>query len=137
MTAGDVSLANARPVIATTRRHVLRIAAPILSLGLAWWLSAVALPPLVMAGLVVYAVIHVVLIVQRRRAGEKSRYVIQNSIVWLAVGVDMLFGILLLSQASQLQAAIHPLFLVLIIRALSSYRRLPLALVVPFMFGLV
>jgi len=113
----------------------MRIVAPLLSFGLAWWLSAIALPALVTLGLIIYGVTHIALIIQRRRARDKVISISQNSIVWFAVGVDVLFGLLLLSQASSLGAAIHPLYLLLIIRALSSYRRLPLAMVVPFVFG--
>ena len=135
MTAGDISLANARPWKATNRRDLMRIVAPLLSFGLAWWLSALALPALLIVGLIVYGVTHIALIIQRRRARDKTRSIGQNSVAWLAVAVDLLFSVLLLSQASSLSTAIHPLYLLLIIRALSSYRRLPLAMVVPFLFG--
>ncbi len=135
MTAGDITLANARHWSATNRRDLMRIVAPLLSFGLAWWLSALALPGLLVFGLIVYGITHIALIVQRRRARDKAIAVGQNSIVWLAVGVDMLFSLLLMSQASSLSDAIHPLYLLLIMRALSSYRRLPLAMVVPFAFG--
>src|SRR5215217_7487153 len=135
MTAGDVTLANARPWSGTNRRDLMRIVAPLLSFGLAWWLSALALPGLLVLGLIVYAVIHIALIIQRRRARDKAIAVSQNSVVWLAAGVDVLFGVLLMSQASSLSTAIHPLYLLLIMRAISSYRRLPLAMVVPFAFG--
>jgi len=135
MTAGDVILANARSWSATNRRRLMRLVAPLLSCGLAWWLSAFVLPALLTSGLIVYGVTHIALIIQRRRARDKAISVSQYSIVWLAVGVDMLFSLFLISQAHSLGAAIHPLYLLLIIRALSSYRRLPLAMVVPFVFG--
>jgi NtrC-family two-component system sensor histidine kinase KinB len=135
MTAGDLILANVRPSSAINRRGLLRIVAPLLGFGLAWWLSAIDLPVLVIFGLIFYGIIHIALIIQRRRARDKAMSVSQNSIVWLAVGVDVLFSLLLISQASLLSTAIHPLYLLLIIRALSSYRRRPLAMVVPFIFG--
>jgi signal transduction histidine kinase len=126
---------NARPWLANNRRELMRIAAPLLSFGLAWWLSATALPALVAGSLIVYCVLQLGLIVQRRRARDKIIAVSPNTIVLLAVAIDICLGLVLITQASELGDAIHPLYLLLIIRALSTYRRLPLAMVVPFVFG--
>ncbi len=129
-------MARARPWLVANRRDMLRALAPIFSLGLAWWLSAISLPPTIVLGTVAYGLAHLALVVMRRRISSAADPLIRKgTISWLAVGVDALFSLILINAAAALGDAIYPLYLLLIVRALSSYRRLPLAMIVPFLFG--
>jgi signal transduction histidine kinase len=137
MIAGDVISAHARPWLVANRRDIARALVPVLSLGLAWWLSAQAVPAVVLVGAVVYGLAQLALILYRRRRKTLGQPYSQAMFSWLAVGADACFALLLLAQAGLVGDSVYPLYTLLLLRALSSYRRLPLAVIVPFLFGAV
>ena len=61
MTAGDATIANARPLIAANRRDLLRTLAPGAGLLFAWWLAAVTLTDLLNLTLVIYGLVQLAL----------------------------------------------------------------------------
>jgi two-component system, NtrC family, sensor histidine kinase KinB len=135
MTAGDLILARARPWWSANRRDLARTLAPVLALGTAWWLSATPLPAIVWAGVVIYGAAHLGLIALRRQLRARQDPAIRRLLTWLPVWFDMLLAGLLLDQASALGDAIYPLYLLLALRVLSSYRRFPAATITPFLLG--
>jgi signal transduction histidine kinase len=92
-------------------------------------------PATVLAGVGFYSLVHLALITYRRRLKAIGRTAALSSISWAAVVADAVFAVLLLNQASLLGEVVFPLHILLIMRALSSYRRLSIATLVPFLFG--
>jgi signal transduction histidine kinase len=92
------------------------------------------LPLFIQAITVAYGLAHLGILFYRRylKAVVLAR---PRSLLWIAVGVDALYGALLISQAATLGNAIFPFYVLLVVRALASYRRFPVAPVVPFLFG--
>ncbi|MBK9711239.1 MAG: GAF domain-containing protein [Kouleothrix sp.] len=108
---------------------------PVLSLGLAWWLLAAAVPTPILYATLAYGLAHLGLISYRRYRKASARASNASALAWLAVGADTLFAALLILQAGPIGGAIYPLYLLLLMRGLSSYRRLPAATLVAFLFG--
>ena len=135
MATGEAITSQANHPPAIERRDVLRIAAPVFSLAYAWWLLDVPLTPLVGVFLIFYGAAQLSLLFIRRRPRATVYTSTLPTTSWLAVGIDTLFAALLLSQAQTLGRAIYPLYLLLAIRSVASYRRLPLAMITPFLFG--
>ena len=133
--AGDLSMARTRPWFVTNRRDIIRGLAPILGFAIAWSISTAMPPYAVLLGLVVYALTHLGLITLRRGAARMAASTTRKTIEWLSVGCDTLLCALLISQVETLGGAIYPLYTVIALRALSAYRRLPAAVMIPFVFG--
>ena len=135
MYAGEIITARARPWIAASRRDILRTAAPLLSLVFAWWLAAMPLTPVFQVCVILYSLAQLSLIFIRRRPRNTVYTSAMPTTSWMAVGIDVMFSVFLLSQSGSLGRAVYPLYVLLTLRALSCYRRLPLAMVLPFLFG--
>jgi signal transduction histidine kinase len=135
MAAGEAITTRAKNWAALERRDVLRVAAPLLSLLYAWWLLATPLSPVIGGFLVLYGIAQLSLVFIRRRPRSIVYTATLPTTSWIAVGIDLLFAVLLLGQAQILGRAVYPLYILLAVRALASYRRLPLAMILPFLFG--
>lgn len=135
MTAGESTTTYSWFGHRTSRRDLLRLVAPFLALLYIWWLSAMPIQPLLNLALVIYALLQLSLIFIRRRPRTTVFTSNVPTTTWIAVGIDLLFSLVLLSQAPTLGSVVYPLYILLILRALSTSRRLPLALVLPFLFG--
>src|SRR5262249_30404562 len=133
--AGDLPMARTRPWFVANRRDITRGLAPILGLAMAWLVSTFTPPHIVLFGLIIYALVQLGLIALRRGPARMSSRAVGKAIEWLAAGCDTLLCALLLSQADSLGGAIYPLYTVIALRAVSAYRRLPAAVMVPFLFG--
>jgi NtrC-family two-component system sensor histidine kinase KinB len=133
--AGDLSMVRTRPWFVANRRDVIRGLAPILGLAIAWSISAGMPPHAVLLGLVAYALTQLGLITLRRGAARLAVSTTRKTIEWLSVGCDALLCALLISQSAPLGGAIYPLYAVVALRALSTYQRLPAAVMIPFLFG--
>jgi signal transduction histidine kinase len=133
--AGDLSMARTQPWFTLNRRDIIRGIAPILGLAIAWSVSTVTPPYLILLGLVAYALTQLGLIALRRGAARTAASSTRKTIDWLSIGCDMLFCALLVSQAEMPSGAIYPLYMVIALRALSAYRRLPASVMIPFIFG--
>lgn len=136
MTAGDATIANARPLIAANRRDLLRTLAPGAGLLFAWWLAAVTLTDLLNLTLVIYGLVQLALIVIRHRP-RRAVYASANlpTTSWLAIGADLILALVLLGQGPLIGDAVYPLFVLLVVRGFTTYQRLPIGLVLPFLFG--
>jgi two-component system, NtrC family, sensor histidine kinase KinB len=134
MIAGDVFLARARPWLSDHRLELLRAAAPIPGLATAWWLSLAGLPAILWVALIAYSVIQLTLIAADRRSQTLAAFS-QLTIAWAAIGVDVLFAILLLSQSTAVGGAIFPIYLLIALRVLASYSRTPAGTITPFLLG--
>jgi NtrC-family two-component system sensor histidine kinase KinB len=128
-------MARVRPWLVATRSDVMRALVPILSLGIAWWLSSTALPIIILFGIIFYGLAHLGLIALRRGLSNMASRTSQPVLVWLAVGCDVLLSMLLLNQANSLGQAIYPLYILIALRALSVYRRHPATSIIPFLLG--
>jgi two-component system, NtrC family, sensor histidine kinase KinB len=124
-----------RPWFVINRRDMIRSFAPFLSLAIAWSIATLTPPYTVLLGLVAYALTHLALITLRRGAARIAAATTRKTIDWLSVGCDALLCALLISQSATLDGAIYPLYAVIALRALSAYRRLPAAVMLPFVFG--
>src|SRR5215216_6792354 len=133
--AGDLSMARTHPWLVLNRRDIIRSLAPILALGVAWSISTVMPPYAVLAGLIAYAITQIGLIALRRGAARMAASSTRKMIEWLAVVCDALLCAFLVNQAATLGGAIYPLYTVIALRSLSAYRRLPAAVMIPFVFG--
>src|SRR4051812_26423070 len=133
--AGDLSMTRTRPWFVTNRRDVIRSLAPILALGIAWSISTAMPPYAALVGLIIYAFAQIGLIALRRGAARLAATTTRKTIEWLSVGCDALLCALLVSQSKTLGGAIYPLYTVVALRSLSAYRRLPAAVMIPFVFG--
>ncbi|NJO84713.1 MAG: GAF domain-containing protein [Blastochloris sp.] len=131
MIASDTILARARPWLTHNRRELMRVAAAPIVLIIAWWMTGVALPLLIWMGIVAYGIAHLALIGAERLQADHRTQVIDAS----ALLVDTSFALLLLSQANQIDNAIYPLYLLLALRVLVVYQRIPAATIVPFVLG--
>lgn len=128
-------MASTRPWFVANRRDITRGFAPILGLAIAWSISTVTLPNTVLFGVVIYALAHLSLIALRRGTARMAAPAARKPIDLLAAGCDILLCALLISQADTLGGAIYPLYTLVALRTLSSYRRLPAAVMIPFVFG--
>ncbi|MEN9935420.1 MAG: hypothetical protein RLZZ387_1999 [Chloroflexota bacterium] len=135
MIASDLLLARARPWLADHRLELVRAAAPVPSALMAWWLSAVGLPPLVWAAVLTYSCVQLALIALDRRARVRSLALTQVANGWSGIAVDILLGLFLLSQSHTLGAAIFPLYMLLALRVLAGYSQAPIGAVTPFLLG--
>ena len=135
MIAGDAITARARPWLAANRRDIKRALAAVAMLGLAWWLSALALPASVWYGTIAYGLVHLSLVIYQRYSRAVGRPSKDGAVVWLAIGADAIFALGLIGYTSVQGRDVYPLYLVLLLRALSSYRRVPISAIIPFMFG--
>ncbi|MFN8501560.1 ATP-binding protein [Kouleothrix sp.] len=135
MAAGESITTHNRFGIQTARRELLRAVAPLFALVYTWWLASMAPSPLLGLALIVYALVQLSLIFIRRRPRTTVFTSSMPTTAWMAVGIDLLFSIALISYASLLGSLVYPLYVLLIVRALSTFRRLPLALVLPFLFS--
>jgi two-component system, NtrC family, sensor histidine kinase KinB len=133
--AGDLSMAQTRPWFAPSRRDIIRGFAPILGLAVAWSFSTAIPPYPVLAGLVLYALIQLGLTALRRGATRLAASATRKTLEWGSVGCDALFCALLISQAGTLGGTVYPLYMVIALRSISAYRRLPAAVMIPFVFG--
>jgi NtrC-family two-component system sensor histidine kinase KinB len=133
--AGDLPIARVRPWLVANRRDMTRALAPIVSLGIVWWLSIAAPPSTILIGSVVYGLAHLGLIALRRRFSGRVSPVAKQTIAWLAIGCDLLLSFLLLNQINVLGNSIYPLYVLIALRALSAYRRLPAVVIIPFLLG--
>jgi signal transduction histidine kinase len=115
----------------------MRALVPVLGLGLAWWLAALPTPPSALLGTVAYGCAHLALIFYRRHAKARGKAATLGTLDWLAIGLDAAFAALLIFEVGMLGRSIYPLYLLLTIRALSSLRRQPLAVLIPFAFGMI
>ncbi|HEU5097493.1 MAG TPA: ATP-binding protein [Roseiflexaceae bacterium] len=128
-------MAHARPWFVANRRDIIRGLAPVLGLAIAWSVATVTPPNSILLGLVAFALVHLGLIALRRSAARVAFPAARKTIDWLATICDALLCALLIGQADTLGDAIYPLYVVLALRALSAYRRLPVAVMLPFVFG--
>lgn len=135
MSAGEAIHAAARPLITASRRDLLRSVAPLFSLAFAWWFAALPYPPVLYVGLVAYSLLQLALIFIRRRPRDPVYTPSRPTTSWIAIGLDLLFSAFLLAQMPSLGNTIYPLYILLTLRTLSTYRRLPFAVVLPFLFG--
>lgn len=132
MIAGEILPVRVRPWTHAIRAMLLRVLAPLPSLGVAWWLTEQPLPTMIWLGIIVYALAHLALRAADRQdfrhpsAAARSR---------LAMLVDLLFALLLLLQSDKIGIAIYPLYILISLRVLNDYQRLPAALLTPFLFG--
>ena len=135
MIAGDVLLASARPWLLDNRRELTRAFAPLLSLGLAWWLSGLSLPAAVWLVVVGYGLMQLTLLGLEGMARTQGSTIGRGAIGWLYILADALFAFVLLRHASTLGEAIYPLYLLVGLRVLATYQRVPAATIVPFALG--
>lgn len=135
MIASDVLLARARPWLSGHRRGLARAFAPLLGMGLAWWLSVAPLPTTVWLGLIGYGIGHLTLIGLGHHTRTRSLPAVQQAAGWLYVLIDALFAVLLLSQVAALGSAIYPLYVLIGLRVLSAYQQQPAATITPFVLG--
>src|SRR5215213_1650560 len=133
--AGDLPMARTRPWFVANRHDIIRGLAPILGLAIAWSISTATPPYTVLLGLVAYALTQLSLITLRRGAARLAASATRKTIECLSVGCDALLCALVISQVASLDSAIYPLYAVVALRALSAYRRLPTAVIIPFVFG--
>lgn len=131
MFAGNIVTARVWPWLAQHRDEVLRvmIVPPLLSLG--WWLVSLALPPALWLGLVVYSLAHLGLILS-------PAYVLRSAKLAPSAGLllDLAAALGLLLAAPRLPgAAIYPLYVLMLLRALAVLQRQPAALAVPLILG--
>lgn len=137
MSAGEAIFGRNRPWRALSRYELARMFVPPIALGLAWWIATVPLTLGLCIALIAYGLLQLALVFIRRRP-RTTIYTPASRLPTtslLAIGVDLLFGGWLVSQATALGGAVYPLYIVLVLRALSTYRRLPIGLVFPFLFG--
>ena len=135
MIAGDAITARARPWLVANKRDLKRALAPVATLGLAWWLSALTLPAIAWYGTIGYGLLHLSLVLYRRHNKAIGRPTSQDALGWTAIGADAIFALILISQADLMGRGVYPLYLLLVLRALASYRRMPISTIVPFLFG--
>jgi signal transduction histidine kinase len=135
MIADDLYSAHARPWLLDHSRELSRVAAPLVCLGFAWWLSSAPLPAATWLGLISYSLAHLTLIpIQRgRRLGALS--LVQIAASPLRLLFDGLLAFLLVNQAAVLGDAIYPLYVLIGLRVLSTYQQAPTATIIPFLFG--
>jgi signal transduction histidine kinase len=131
MIASDIILARARPWLTHNRRELVRIAAAPIVLSVAWWMTDLMLPAVVWMSLVIYGIAHLTLIsIERLHAARHTQLSDATALL-----VDTSFALLLLSQAHLIDNAIYPLYLLIALRVLVVYQRLPAATIVPFVLG--
>ena len=135
MTAGEAVTVRAKSRMSLHRSDILRTVAPLLGLAFGWWFAAIPRSPLVTLCTIFYALVQITLVFARRRRRTTTFTSARPTTAWIAVGVDLLFSIFLLTQANTLGQTVYPLYFLLILRALTNYQRLPMAMVLPFLFG--
>ncbi|HWQ15400.1 MAG TPA: ATP-binding protein [Roseiflexaceae bacterium] len=135
MTAGDLLVARARPWVTGHRAELMRAIAPLPGIGMAWWLSVSALPPVVWSGLLAYSLVQLALIALDRRGQARTTAIGQLAIGWSSILADVLLSLLLISQAQALGAAIFPLYILVALRVLAGYAQAPIGTITPFMLG--
>jgi signal transduction histidine kinase len=135
MTAGDLLLARARPWLADHRAELMRAIAPLPGIGMAWWLSVSELPPAVWSGLLAYSLAQLALIGLERRGQSRASAIGSVALGWSGILADVLLGLLLISQANVLGAAIFPLYILIALRVLAGYAQAPIGTVTPFLLG--
>lgn len=135
MIAGEMILARARPWLLDNSRGLARALAPLLGLGLAWWLSTALHSEAVWLGVIGYAAVNLALL----RAERSARLRTAAFAGWLAgalyILADLLLALLLLREAASLGSSIYPLYLLICLRVLSAYQRQPAAAIIPFLIG--
>jgi signal transduction histidine kinase len=135
MTAGEVLLARARPWLAGRRPELMRVAAPLPGVAMAWWLTAVGLSPTVWGALVAYSLVHLAVYAAGWRESARGTAFGRPSQSWLRVTADVALGLLLVTQSPTLGATFFPLYLLIALRVLAGYPRAPFATVTPFLLG--
>lgn len=126
--------AGTRPI--SKRSDLAHVLAPWLALGLAWWLALARLPVLIWAGVIVYGLAQLLLIRQEHLLEDDSTEGARLP-DWLYMVLDALFALLLLSQSRVLLDAFYPLYMLIGLRVLSAYQRLPITTLIPFLLGLI
>ena len=132
MIADSTLVVRTRPWLWKYQQDVLRAAAIPFALACVWWVAATPLPVVLWAGLVVYAVVHLVLIGRVKK---------QHKRFWpagagLSLVADAAFAVFIVQLLPSLaEVAVYPLFLLLALRALAVYQRLAIATIIPFLFG--
>jgi two-component system, NtrC family, sensor histidine kinase KinB len=128
MIAGEVIPALAQPWLAEQNTGRIRIAVPIVSLALVWWLSVsdVAAGPWV--ALVVYAILHLGLLTARSHPKLEAQPWI---VVRTATLVDLTLALLIATGIMTVGDAAYPIAAVVGLRAFAGWRRLSLAALAP------
>jgi two-component system, NtrC family, sensor histidine kinase KinB len=135
MIAGEMFLTRARPWLLNNSRGLTQALAPLLGLGMVWWLSTALQTVTIWPGLVVYGLAHLLLIGLQRASRIQAMPMVVGLIGWLAVLVDLLLALLVLQQVESLGNGIYPLYILICLRVLSAYQRHPAATIIPFLLG--
>jgi signal transduction histidine kinase len=135
MIADDLFSAHARPSLLDNSRELSRVAAPLVSLGIAWWISSTPLPTAIWLSVIGYSCAHLVLIALQRSIRSGVAAFAQSIAGPLRLLLDALLSFLLVNQAAALGDAIYPLYVLIGLRVLSTYQYAPTATIIPFLFG--
>lgn len=135
MAATETILARAEPWLRANIRDGLRAVLPLPILALAWWFASMPLGAAATAGLVVYALFNLALLVALHRT--RARVQPQRALPLLLASVcsDAILAGWLLSNAGPLTLGIFPIYTVLGIKALRYRRQFLWATLVPALLG--
>jgi two-component system, NtrC family, sensor histidine kinase KinB len=128
MIAGEIIPALAQPWLAEQNTVRLRIAVPVVSLALAWWLSVSDVTAAVWMALVGYAILHLGLLTLRSHPRLEARPWV---VVRTATALDLILSLLVAGGFIVVGGAAYPITAVIGLRVFAGWRRLSLAAVAP------
>lgn len=130
MIAGNRLLHQAKPLLTSHRRELVRALMAPFVLLVAWSLVRAGLPSLAWIGVVLYGIAQLALLALARWKPHRIK-----AIDSFALFGDVLLAGLLILLGPLIGSAIYPLYAILALRVQSMYQRLPGASIIAFAFG--